>query len=69
MTPPDPTRMVDVLPATMPDQNGGRGARNSRHIMVFGQPEARESPSVRVLREVNCIPIRFRNRSTCADSC
>src|SRR5947209_2528149 len=45
------------------------GACNSRHVMVFGQPEARESPSVRVLREVDCIPIRFRNRSTCADSC
>jgi hypothetical protein len=36
--------------------------------MVFRQPEACESPPFGMLREVDCIPIRFPNRSTCADS-
>jgi hypothetical protein len=68
MTPPDPTRMLDVLAGNVPDQHGCRCARNSRHVVVFGQPEACESPSFGVLREVHCVPIRVRNRSTCTDS-
>jgi len=40
---------------------------NSRHVVVFGQPEAFEYPSFSMLREIVCIPLRFRNCSTSTD--
>ena len=39
ITPPEPTRMVDVDARQVGDQHGGRGAGDRGHVVVLGDPE------------------------------
>ena len=47
MMPPAPTRIVDVAAGDVGDHDRGRRARDARHAVVLGQPEAHGSPSAR----------------------
>ena len=47
------------------DDDGGRGARNPRHVVVLGDPIALEAPPLGVLREV----ARIAQRVGCIFAC
>ena len=44
--------MVEVPPATMADDDRGRGAGDPGHVVVLGQPVALVAPALGVLREI-----------------
>src|SRR5262245_20329398 len=47
----------------MSDEHRGGGARDSRHVVVLGPPEARVTPSLRVPREIDGVAERLRRRA------
>ncbi len=65
ITPPEPTRIVDVAAATCADQHGGRGTGDARHVVVLGQPEPRVARGLRCVWPVRACcagPARWSNR-------
>ena len=53
ITPPEPTRIVDVAAAMCADQHRGRRAGDARHVVVLGDPVAVVAQPLDVAREVN----------------
>ena len=60
MMPPAPTRIVDVPAGDVRDHDRGRGARDARHAVVLGEPEAPVAPALGVLRQVERVAQRAR---------
>src|SRR5581483_11370927 len=50
----------------MADENGRCRARNSRHVVMLREPEARVPPVLGVTREIDRVAVAFRNASALA---
>ena len=45
----------------MADEDGGRGARDAGHVVVLGEPEAREAETLGVAGEVERVAVGLRD--------